>query len=127
MTVATDGTSDPGTTQHVHADAWVAIGLPCTNTVALPLVIRPTCSGGARNGSVGCRPTCGGVLRPDEPRAATNLPPAFTDVERFCVSGAPKGSGAGDGIGAPSGPGTRWFGQRPVMRSFMTITGAPIS
>src|SRR5262245_29840255 len=83
-TVVTVGTRVPGIAQHVHMDCAVAAGLPPIMTVALPLVTRPTCWGGARNGSDGCRPTCGGVFMPLDPITAAALPPIRTFVTRLC-------------------------------------------
>src|SRR5262249_28852114 len=95
-TVCTVGTSVPGTAQQVHWDWAVAAGWPPMSTVALPWTTRPPCWGGARNGSLGWRPTWGGVHMPLDPMTAAALPPISTVETRPWSSGAEKGRG-GDG------------------------------
>ena len=89
----TDGMSEPGVTQHVATDATVAAGWPPIMTVGEPDVIRPICVGGAKYGSVGCSPMCGGVLSPEQPITAAGFPPIRTVGCRPIVMGALNGIG----------------------------------
>ena len=77
------------------------------------------------NGSLGWSPTCGGVLRPDEPTTQAGFPSISTVATVPIVSGAENGIG-GAGDGAPRAAGIRWIGQMPVIWSPITIAGAPI-
>jgi hypothetical protein len=125
-TVVTVGTSVPGVTQQVHEDVADAAGLPPISTVGLPATIRPTCIGGAMNGSVAWSPTWGGVLTPWLPIVAAGLPPISTLATVLAVTGALNGIG-GPGWGTPdAGLGIWWIAHIPVIRSPITIAGAPI-
>lgn len=84
----------------MHVEPVLAAGRPPNDTVALPLVTMPRCVAGAMYGSLGWRPTCGGVLTPLDPVTAAGCPPMSTVDESPCVSGDEWGSG-GDGCGAP--------------------------
>jgi hypothetical protein len=61
-TLVTVGVMLPGVAQQVHDEEAVAAGWPPIRTVALPLMIVPTCMIGTMYGSAGKSPTCGGVL-----------------------------------------------------------------
>src|SRR5580704_5168072 len=128
-TVMTVGMAVPGVRQQVHIEVAVAAGVPPMRTVGLPLTTWPFCSGGARYGSVACRPTCGGTLTPDEPTTAAGLPPMSTVATVPMVIGAENGRGAGEGMGAPTGLGIWWIpgGQGPMIWSPMTSGGAGMS
>src|SRR5262245_64809335 len=118
--------SVPGVTHRVAVEVAVAAGCPPMSTVGLPDTIRPICIGGAKYGSVACSPTCGGVLTPEQPMTAAGLPPISTVACVPIVIGALNGIG-GPGCGTPlAGFGIWWIAQGPVMRSPMTMTGAPI-
>src|SRR5215216_4169298 len=110
----------------MHGEPVRAAGLPSMSTVVEPIVTVPRCCGGAMNGSLGCRPTWGGVLNPDEPCTAAGLPAIRTLVASPWSSGAENGRG-GDGDGAPTGLGIRWIAHTALMRSPMTAAGVPIS
>lgn len=111
----------------VHGDPDFAAGLFSMRTVALPCVTMPVCVGGPMNGSLGCSPTCGGVLTPWEPTTTASFPPMKTDVARFWIIGAVNGIG-GPGCGAPeAGFGIMWIEHVPFARSPITTAGAPTS
>src|SRR5829696_8909463 len=79
------------------------------------------------NGSDACRPTCGGVLIPDEPATAANLPPIITVVASPWISGAENGMG-GPGCGAPvAALGIWWPLHVAVILSPMTAAAVPMA
>src|SRR5207248_9820431 len=88
-TVAAEPTSWPGSPRHMrHWPPVFAAGFPSISTVALPATTRPCCVGGPMKGSEACRPTCGGVLIPEDPTTAAGLPPIRVLVARPMSSGA---------------------------------------
>src|SRR5688500_20386085 len=100
-TVVAVPTTWPGApAQIVQVDPVRAAGLPSNRTLVLPATTFPVWLVGTMDGSEGWRPTCGGVLRPDEPATTAGFPPISTVVERLCSSGAENGIG-GPGCGAP--------------------------
>lgn len=121
-TVAELPVSVPGTTQQVAEALVYVIGWPPAVTVGLPASTVPICAKGAKNGSLGCRPTCGGVAWPVVSATATGVPPTRTVATTPWTSGAWNGS-PGAGIGAPVGEGTKWFGHVPLIASPATTAG----
>lgn len=110
----------PGTTQQVDVADVYARGWPPAVTVVLPDWIVPIWVGGAKFGSLGCSPACGGDAKPVAPATATGFPATCTVATTPWTMGDENGRLVG--TGAPAAPGI-WCGQVPVIESPATTAG----